>query len=165
MKVISAGHVDMEEEVLDPYRGIRCSIIRFDIHGFEPVWEFMLHYFVCEAKRACGAYISGRVAAHLRWSPSAVFGLDVVMLCRAWLDSRPRASGHAPAIHRSIWSDLLYFPGPAASHTYIPELLCLCLYGEVVWAGVHLELPFCPGHVVVGQPHCALKVQAPAPHR
>ena len=27
MKVISVGHVDMEEEVLDPYHMFRCSII------------------------------------------------------------------------------------------------------------------------------------------
>ena len=70
--------------------------------------------------------------------------------CHIRLDSRRRASGHAPAIRRSIWSDLLSFPGLAAGHMYIPELLCLYLYGEVVWAGVGLELPFCPGHVVVG---------------
>ena len=34
---------------------------------------------------------------------------------------------------------------------------------EVVWAGVRLELPFCPGHVVVGQPRYALMVRAPVP--
>ena len=56
-------------------------------------------------------------------------------------------------IRRSIWSDLLYCPGLAAGHMYIPELLYLYLYGEVVWAGVRLELPFCPGHEVLGQPH------------
>ena len=49
---------------------------------------------------------------------------------------------------------------------YIPELFYLYLYGEVFRAGVRLELPLCPGHVVVGQPHCALTVLAPAPrHR
>ena len=71
--------------------------------------------------------------------------------CHVRLGSRCRASEHAPATRRSIWSDLLYFPGPAAGHMYIPELLCLYLDGEVVWAGVRLELPFCPGHVVVGE--------------
>ena len=39
---------------------------------------------------------------------------------------------------------------------YVPELFYLCLYGEVVRAGARLELPLCPGHVVVGQPHCAM---------
>ena len=48
----------------------------------------------------------------------------------------------------------------------IPELLCLCFFGEVVWAGVQLELSLYPGHVVVGQPHYALMVRAPTPrHR
>ena len=43
---------------------------------------------------------------------------------------------------------------------YISEMLYLYLYGEVVWAGVRLELPFCPGRVVVGQPRYALIVWA-----
>ena len=80
--------------------------------------------------------------------------------CHVRLDSRGRASGHAPVIRRSIWSNLLYCPGLAASYMYIPELLYLYLYGEVVWAGVRLELPFCPGHEVVSQPHYMLMVRA-----
>ena len=49
---------------------------------------------------------------------------------------------------------------------YVPELFYLCLYGEVVRDGVRLELPLCPGHVVVSQPHYALVGLAPAPrHR
>ena len=83
--------------------------------------------------------------------------------CHVRLDSRHHVSGHAPAIRRSIWSVLLYCPGPAAGHMYIPELLCLYLYGEVVWASVRLELSFCPGHVVVSQPRDALMVRAPVP--
>ena len=86
--------------------------------------------------------------------------------CHVWLDSHRRASRHAPVIRRSIWPDLLYSSSPAAGHMCILELLCLCFYGEVVWAGVRLELPFCPGHVVVGQPRYALMVRAPVPrHR
>ena len=48
---------------------------------------------------------------------------------------------------------------------YIPELLYLYLYSEVVWAGVRPELSFCPGHVVVGQPHYVLMVRVRGPHR
>ena len=48
---------------------------------------------------------------------------------------------------------------------YIPGLLCLYLYGEVVWAGVRLEFLFCPGHVVVGQPRYVLMVWAQVPRR
>ena len=47
----------------------------------------------------------------------------------------------------------------------IPESLCLYLYGEIVWAGVRLEFPFCPGHMVVGQLHYVLLVQARVPRR
>ena len=81
------------------------------------------------------------------------------------LDSHHCTPGHTPAILRSILSDLLYFPGPTASHMYIPELFCLYLYGEVIWAGFRLEYPFCPCHVVVGQPRYALMVRAQVPHR
>ena len=86
--------------------------------------------------------------------------------CHVRLGSYHRASGRAPAIHRSTWFDLLYCPGLAAGHMYIPELLYLYLYGEVVWAGFWLELPLYPDRVVVGQPPCTMMVQAPAPrHR
>ena len=84
---------------------------------------------------------------------------------RTRLDSRLHASGRTPSIRRSIWSDLLYFPGPTVGRTYTLELLCLYLYGEVVWAGVWLQLTFCHGHVVVGRPRYALMVRAPAPRR
>ena len=47
---------------------------------------------------------------------------------------------------------------------YIPELLGLYLYGKVVWAGIRLELLFCPSLVVVGQPHYVLTVWAQVPH-
>ena len=46
---IVAGHVNVEKEIFDPYRGVCCPIIWFDVHGLEPFWEFMLHYFVREA--------------------------------------------------------------------------------------------------------------------
>ena len=81
-------------------------------------------------------------------------------VCHVRLDSRRHAPGDAPAIRSLIWSDLLYCPGLAAGHMYIPELLYLYLYGEVVWAGVRLELPLYPDHVVVGQPRCAMRVRA-----
>ena len=83
----------------------------------------------------------------------------------AGIGIRPLASGSALVIHRLIWSDLLYFPGPTVGHMYIPELLCLCFYSEVVRAGVWLELPLCPGHVVVGQPRYVLTVRGPVPRR
>ena len=49
MEIIAAGHVDMKEIILDPYRRICCAIIRFDIYGFETLGDLMIHYFICEA--------------------------------------------------------------------------------------------------------------------
>ena len=60
---------------------------------------------------------------------------------------------------------MLYCPGPAEGHMYNPEPLYLCFYGEVGRAGVCLELLLYPDCVVVGQPHCAMMVCAPAPRR
>ena len=78
-------------------------------------------------------------------------------------DSRRRMLGRAPAIHRSIWSSLLYFLSHATGHVCIPELLCFFLFGEVVPAGAQAELPFYLGRAVVGQPYYALVVPAPVP--
>ena len=49
MKIVTAGHVDMKEIVFDPNRGVCSAIIRFNIHGFKPFGDLMIHYFVCEA--------------------------------------------------------------------------------------------------------------------
>ena len=46
---------------------------------------------------------------------------------------------------------------------YIPLLLSSCLFGEEVRAGVRLDMPFFPVHVVVGLvdlPNCILTVFA-----
>ena len=61
MEIIAAGHMNMENKVFDPYRGVCGSIIWFDIHGFEPFWEFMFHDFISEAERVCDASISGQL--------------------------------------------------------------------------------------------------------
>ena len=91
-----------------------------------------------------------------------VFGPGVVMFVMyGWMAI---VAHRGTPIHRSILSDLLCFLGHFAGHMCIPELLCFCFYGEVVRAGVRLELPLCPGHVVVGQPHYALVGRAPVPH-
>ena len=63
MEVITAGHVNVENKILDPYHGIGCSVVCFNIDGLEPLGEFMIQYFICEAERVCGASISGRVVA------------------------------------------------------------------------------------------------------
>ena len=59
VKIIAAGHVDMKEIVFDPNRGVCCAIVGFNVHGFKPVWKFVLHYFVSEAERVCGSSMLG----------------------------------------------------------------------------------------------------------
>ena len=60
---------------------------------------------------------------------------------------------------------MLYFPGPTVGRSYIPELLCLYFFGEVVRAGVWLKLLFFHGHMVASWPRYVLMVWAPAPRR
>ena len=71
--------MNMDKKVLNPYCGICCSIILFDIHWFKPFWEFVLHYFASEVEGVCGASISAQIVAQFGWSPYAVFDLGVVM--------------------------------------------------------------------------------------
>ena len=49
VKIVTAGHVDVKEIVFDPNRGVCCAIVGFDINGFKPFRDLMIHYFVCEA--------------------------------------------------------------------------------------------------------------------
>ena len=49
MQIIPAVHVDVEEKILNPYSGIYCTIIRFDIYGFKTLREFVIHNFISEA--------------------------------------------------------------------------------------------------------------------
>ena len=62
VEIIVAGHMNVENEVFHPHRGVRDSIVSFYIHGFEPFWEFMIQDIIGEAMRVCGASISGRIA-------------------------------------------------------------------------------------------------------
>ena len=48
---------------------------------------------------------------------------------------------------------------------YDRGLIYLCLCDEAVLAGVRCEVPFCPDHLVVGQPHCTMEECIPAPPR
>ena len=80
MKIITARHVNMEDKVFNPYRRICGSITYFDIHGFQPFWEFRFQYFISEAEGVCGASISGQVATYFGCGPSVIFGLDITML-------------------------------------------------------------------------------------
>ena len=66
MEVVSSSHMYVENEILNPYCGIGCAVVSFDVDGLEPLGEFVIQYFIFEAEGVWGASISGRVTAHLR---------------------------------------------------------------------------------------------------
>ena len=74
VEIVSAGHVDVEEIVLDPDRGVCCAIIRFNIDGFKPFWDLMIHYLICEAQWVCGASVLGNITTELQRALSILFG-------------------------------------------------------------------------------------------
>ena len=45
----ATDHVDLKKIVFDPNRGVCCAIIRFNVNGFKPFGDLMIHYFICEA--------------------------------------------------------------------------------------------------------------------
>ena len=49
VKIVAAGHMDVEKIVFDPHREVCCAIVRFDVYGFKPFGDLMIHYFVSEA--------------------------------------------------------------------------------------------------------------------
>ena len=49
MEIVAAGHMDMKEIIFDPNRRVCCAIVGFNVHGFEPFGDLMIHYFICEA--------------------------------------------------------------------------------------------------------------------
>ena len=72
---------------------------------------------------------------------TSVFGFrpEFGYAARAKLEGHHLSSEHAPLIRILIWSCRLYCPGPDVSHRCSPELLPLCLDGEVARAGVRHE--------------------------
>ena len=49
MKIIAAGHMNVEEKILNPHRGVCRAIVGFNVYGFKPFRDLMIHYFVSEA--------------------------------------------------------------------------------------------------------------------
>ena len=74
VKIVTAGHVDVKKIAFDPNRGVYCAIVRFDIHGFKPFGDLMIHYLICEAQLVCGASVLGDIATELKRALSVVFG-------------------------------------------------------------------------------------------
>ena len=74
VKIVTAGHVDVKEIVFNPNRGVCCAIVGFNIDGFKPFWDLMIHYLLCEAQWVCGAYVLGDIATELKRVLSILFG-------------------------------------------------------------------------------------------
>ena len=49
VEIVTADHMDMKEIIFDPNRGVCCAIVGFNVHGFKPFRDLMIHYFICEA--------------------------------------------------------------------------------------------------------------------
>ena len=49
VEIITACHVDVKEIIFDPNRGVCCAIVGFNVYGFKPFRDLMIHYFVSEA--------------------------------------------------------------------------------------------------------------------
>ena len=49
VEIVAAGHVDVKEIIFDPNRGVCSAIVRFNVYGFKPFRDLMIHYFVSEA--------------------------------------------------------------------------------------------------------------------
>ena len=74
MKIVTTGHVDVKEIVFNPNRGVCCAIIGFNIDGFKPFWDLMIHYLIYETQWVCGASVLGDIATELKRALSVVFG-------------------------------------------------------------------------------------------
>ena len=46
MEVISASHVNVEKKILNPYCGVCCSIVLFDVYGFKPFSKLVRHCYL-----------------------------------------------------------------------------------------------------------------------
>ena len=49
VEIVAAGHMDVKEIIFDPNRGVCRAIVGFDVYGFKPFRDLMIHYFVSEA--------------------------------------------------------------------------------------------------------------------
>ena len=49
VKIVAAGHMDVKEIIFYPNRGVYRAIVGFNVYGFKPFRDLMIHYFVSEA--------------------------------------------------------------------------------------------------------------------
>ena len=48
VEVVSASHMNMEDEVLNPDPKVCCSVVRLYVHGFESLWKFVIQHLIGE---------------------------------------------------------------------------------------------------------------------
>ena len=49
VEIISASHMDLGEEVLNPDPRVYHSVVRLYVHGFESLWKFVIQHLIGEA--------------------------------------------------------------------------------------------------------------------
>ena len=48
VEIVSASHMDVEDEVLNPDPMVCCSVVRLYVHGFESLWKFVIQHLIDE---------------------------------------------------------------------------------------------------------------------
>ena len=46
VEIVSASHMDMEDEVLNPDPRVCRSVVRLYVHWFEPFWKFVVQHLI-----------------------------------------------------------------------------------------------------------------------
>jgi hypothetical protein len=67
MEIVSISHVNVEEEILNPYCWISCAIILFNVDGLEVLGEFVLHNLIGETHGVCRTSWPIRIIAVFGW--------------------------------------------------------------------------------------------------
>ena len=49
VEIVSASHMDMEDEVLNPDPRVCRSVVCLYVHGLESLWKFVIQHLIGEA--------------------------------------------------------------------------------------------------------------------
>ena len=49
VEIVSASHMDMEDEVLNPDPRVCRPVVRLYVHGLESLWKFVIQHLIGEA--------------------------------------------------------------------------------------------------------------------
>ena len=75
--------MDVEEEILDPYRGVCCAIVGFNIYRFKALWKFVLQYFISKSQGVSSPSVPGYIMTQFIRVLFAVFGPAARVHCAA----------------------------------------------------------------------------------